>query len=155
MRTFLEKTKVHLAVSLHNPFAAERLEMMPVQNRYPIEEVVKELKMGFFAPATSVSNTSCSGNQRFRPACSSARPTAGGAEMPHQPDPLPRHPRRPDAKPGRDDLVRFRDADPPGDHDDDLRASRGEDIQAACGLLSTRERENEAGSGQRPTGNAK
>ena len=37
-----------------------------------------------------------------------------------------------------------------------IRASRGEDIQAACGLLSTREREKrEASSGQRPTGNAK
>ncbi len=55
MRTFLEKTKVHLAVSLHNPFAAERLEMMPVQNRYPIEEVVKELKKWDFSHQRRIS----------------------------------------------------------------------------------------------------
>jgi len=40
MRDFLEKSKCNLAVSLHTPFDDERKQLMPVQNIYPIKEVV-------------------------------------------------------------------------------------------------------------------
>ena len=36
---FIEKTEVHLAVSLHNPFAQERAEIMPIENTNPLSKV--------------------------------------------------------------------------------------------------------------------
>ena len=36
LRRFLDSTQVHLAVSLHNPFAEERAEIMPIERAYPI-----------------------------------------------------------------------------------------------------------------------
>ena len=44
LRRFLEESQCHLAVSLHNPFADERLDIMPVQKAYPIADVVALLK---------------------------------------------------------------------------------------------------------------
>ncbi|MFZ4706464.1 MAG: 23S rRNA (adenine(2503)-C(2))-methyltransferase RlmN [Bacteroidales bacterium] len=40
MSEFLEKSKCNLAVSLHTPFDNERKQLMPIQNVYPIKEVV-------------------------------------------------------------------------------------------------------------------
>ncbi len=40
MRNFLENSKCNLAVSLHSPFDEERRQLMPIQNIYPIKEVV-------------------------------------------------------------------------------------------------------------------
>lgn len=40
MVRFLEESKCHLAVSLHNPFATERQELMPMQKAYPIEQII-------------------------------------------------------------------------------------------------------------------
>lgn len=40
MRDFLENSKCNLAVSLHTPFDGERRQLMPIQNVYPIKEVV-------------------------------------------------------------------------------------------------------------------
>jgi 23S rRNA (adenine2503-C2)-methyltransferase len=40
MRDFLENSKCNLAVSLHTPFDEERRQLMPIQNVYPIKEVV-------------------------------------------------------------------------------------------------------------------
>jgi len=44
MKRFLEECQCHLAVSLHNPFADERLQMMPVQKAYPLNEVLALLR---------------------------------------------------------------------------------------------------------------
>lgn len=40
LKKFLDEQHCHLAVSLHNPFPAERLEMMPVQKAWPLEDVI-------------------------------------------------------------------------------------------------------------------
>lgn len=40
MKTFLEKSKCNLAVSLHSPFDEERRKLMPIQHVYPIKEVI-------------------------------------------------------------------------------------------------------------------
>jgi 23S rRNA (adenine2503-C2)-methyltransferase len=40
MSDFLENSKCNLAVSLHTPFDDERKQLMPIQNVYPIKEVV-------------------------------------------------------------------------------------------------------------------
>lgn len=44
IREFLEKSQCHLAVSLHNPYGDERAELMPVQKSYAISEIVRILQ---------------------------------------------------------------------------------------------------------------
>lgn len=46
---FMEKTQVHLAVSLHNPFDAERALLMPVQKAYPVSQVIRKLRQYDFS----------------------------------------------------------------------------------------------------------
>lgn len=52
---FLDTTKCHLAISIHNPFPDERLELMPVQNRYDITKIVEVLKNYDFSGQRRVS----------------------------------------------------------------------------------------------------
>lgn len=44
MREFMNKSNCHLAVSLHSPFEHERKHLMPVENVYPLNQVLEELK---------------------------------------------------------------------------------------------------------------
>ncbi|GHU85702.1 putative dual-specificity RNA methyltransferase RlmN [Bacteroidia bacterium] len=44
IETFMQGCECHLAISMHSPFDYERGKIMPVQNKYPIKDVVKELK---------------------------------------------------------------------------------------------------------------
>lgn len=43
MREILDKTKVHIAISVHSPFSSERRDLMPVEGAYPITEVMAML----------------------------------------------------------------------------------------------------------------
>ena len=139
MRRFLDETKVHLAVSLHNPIGSERVLMMPVQNRYPIEEVVSVLKKYDFSGQRRVSfeyivfrgyNDSPAHVNALSRLLSGLKCRIN----------LIRFHAIPDAPmEGVDDaaMVRFRDALNRKGIVTTIRASRGEDIRAACGLLST------------------
>ena len=40
MKAFLERSQAHLAISLHSPFDKERQELMPVQRKHPIREIL-------------------------------------------------------------------------------------------------------------------
>src|SRR5574344_409569 len=44
LKRFLDESECHVAVSLHNPFSKERLELMPMEKTYPIFGVVRLLK---------------------------------------------------------------------------------------------------------------
>jgi 23S rRNA (adenine2503-C2)-methyltransferase len=44
VRHFMDHSRCHLAVSLHHPDAGERKKLVPAENRYPVEEVIKLLK---------------------------------------------------------------------------------------------------------------
>ena len=44
LERFLKESECHLAVSLHNPFGAERQEIMPIEKRYHLTDVVAMLK---------------------------------------------------------------------------------------------------------------
>ena len=44
LERFLKESECHLAVSLHNPFGAEREEIMPIEKRYHLTDVVAMLK---------------------------------------------------------------------------------------------------------------
>ena len=44
MQTFLEGSKCNLAISLHSPFDEERRQLMPIQHVYPVKEVIATLE---------------------------------------------------------------------------------------------------------------
>jgi 23S rRNA (adenine2503-C2)-methyltransferase len=44
MIRFIEETECNLAISLHSPFNEERKKLMPVQRLHPIEEIIELLK---------------------------------------------------------------------------------------------------------------
>ena len=55
LKRYLDECKCHLAVSLHNPFAPERLSVMPVQGAWPIQEVINLIKQYDFTGQRRVS----------------------------------------------------------------------------------------------------
>ncbi|MEY1640250.1 23S rRNA (adenine(2503)-C(2))-methyltransferase RlmN [Tenuifilum osseticum] len=140
MNQFLEKSNCHLAISLHTPFDDERRMLMPIQNVYPIADVVDELKKYRFSDHHRVSfeyimfdglndtprhvkelvkllnGINCRINLiRFHPIPDSPLRTS------------------PDER-----IIQFRDSLTAKGIFTTIRASRGQDIQAACGLLSTK-----------------
>lgn len=55
LKKFLDETECHLAVSLHNPFSEERAEFMPVQKAFPAEEVIDLIRQYDFSGQRRVS----------------------------------------------------------------------------------------------------
>jgi 23S rRNA (adenine2503-C2)-methyltransferase len=49
LKRFLKESKVHLAVSLHSPYSAERLSLVPVEKAYPAIEILNLIKQYDFA----------------------------------------------------------------------------------------------------------
>lgn len=146
MITFIESSNCHLAISLHTPFEAERRMLMPVSHTYSAKQIVETLKQYDFGRQRRVSfeyivfhglndtqkhvnelarlldGIKCRINLiRFHPIPNT--PLAGTDET---------------------SLMAFKEALNKKGITTTIRASRGQDIDAACGLLSTRERLKEA-----------
>jgi 23S rRNA (adenine2503-C2)-methyltransferase len=141
MKEFLEKSSCHLAVSLHNPFDEERRSIMPIQNVYLIKDVVDEIRKFDFSGQRRVSfeYIMFDGiNDTPRHVKEMARLLNGLKCRVNliRFHPIPDTPLlgTPDEK-----LFEFRDALTAKGIFTTIRASRGQDIQAACGLLSTKE----------------
>ena len=138
LRKFLDEQRCHLAVSLHNPFPEERLEMMPVQKAWPLEDIVSLLRQYDFSGQRRVSfeYTMFSGwNDEKRHADALIR-LLGGLECRVN---LIRFHKIPDFPYESSHLVRMEDfRDRLNKHGIicTIRASRGEDILAACGMLA-------------------
>ncbi len=140
-RDFLKSSQCHLAISLHSPFDEERLMLLPIQKTNPISKVLAEVKKYDFSGQRRVSfeyimfdglndtplhfkelarllkGLECRVNLiRFHPIPNSSLKGS------------------PDEK-----IINFRDALTAKGVFTTIRASRGLDIQAACGLLSTLE----------------
>ncbi|MCD8185240.1 MAG: 23S rRNA (adenine(2503)-C(2))-methyltransferase RlmN [Rikenellaceae bacterium] len=140
LKRFLDETKVHLAVSLHNPFAEERLEWMPAQKAYPIGEVVAEIKKHDFSHQRRVSFEYIlfAGQNDSSRHLKALTRLIGGLKCRVN---LIRWHEIPGAEfPGSDEqaMIRFRDALTAKGIIATIRSSRGEDIDAACGMLSTK-----------------
>ncbi len=141
IREFLEKSRCHLAVSLHSPFEEERRRLMPVQRSNSVTEILEIIRKFDFNSQRRVSfeyilfkgmndtpghirelakilnGIKCRINIiRFHP--------IPGSEF-HSPD--------------NEATLNFREALNKKGILTTIRASRGVDIQAACGLLSTLE----------------
>ena len=139
LERFLEATQVHLAVSLHNPFPHERAEIMPVEKAWPIREVVEILRRYDFTHQRRVSfeyivmsglNDS---PRHIRELCR----LLDGIKCRINLIRFHKIPGSPYFSPDDAAMVRLRDTLTAKGIQTTIRASRGEDIQAACGLLST------------------
>jgi 23S rRNA (adenine2503-C2)-methyltransferase len=139
MQSFLDSTKCHLAVSLHSPFDEERQEMMPVQKAHPVKEVLDIIRSFEFGRQRRVSfeyivfkgmNDSPAHVKELARILNGIRCRIN----------LIRFHNIPDSEynsPDMAEMTRFRDALNAKGILATIRASRGEDINAACGLLST------------------
>ncbi len=139
LKRFLDESQVHLAVSLHNPFHDERQQIMPIEKPYPIAEVMKLLRQYDFTHQRRVSfeYIVMSGlNDTPRHVAELARLLNGVACRIN----LIRFHKIPDSpyfSPPQPQIEAFRDALIRKGIMTTIRRSRGEDIKAACGLLST------------------
>ena len=137
MKRFLEQSECHLAVSMHNPFAIERKEIMPAEKMLSITDIVALLKQYDWSHQRRVS---------FEYIC-----WAGQNDTPRHAKELLRLLK---GLPCRINLIRFHAgvdrAFPASDEKQmewfrdylidngittTIRKSRGEDILAACGML--------------------
>ncbi|MBN2486858.1 MAG: 23S rRNA (adenine(2503)-C(2))-methyltransferase RlmN [Bacteroidales bacterium] len=55
MKRFIEHSKCNLAISMHSPFDEERKKLMPVQKLYPIDEIIQLLKASNFEKQRRIS----------------------------------------------------------------------------------------------------
>ena len=55
LKRYLDECKCHLAVSLHDPFGPERLSVMPVQGAWPLQDVIDLIKQYDFSGQRRVS----------------------------------------------------------------------------------------------------
>ena len=143
LERFLEATQVHLAVSLHNPFPHERAEIMPVEKAWPIREVVEILRRYDFTHQRRLSfeyivmsglNDS---PRHIRELCR----LLDGIKCRINLIRFHKIPGSPYFSPDDRAMIAFRDALTAKGIHTTIRTSRGEDIQAACGLLSTAQNE--------------
>lgn len=143
LERFLEATQVHLAVSLHNPFPHERAEIMPIEKAWPTREVVEILRRYDFTHQRRVSfeyivmsglNDS---PRHIRELCR----LLDGIKCRINLIRFHKIPGSPYFSPDDRAMIAFRDALTAKGIHTTIRTSRGEDIQAACGLLSTAQNE--------------
>ena len=138
LERFLEATQVHLAVSLHNPYPLERAELMPVEKAWPIREVVEILRRYDFTHQRRVSfeyNVMSGQNDSPRHIRELCR-LLDGIKCRINLIRFHKIPGSPYFSPDDRAMIAFRDALTAKGIHTTIRTSRGEDIQAACGLLS-------------------
>ncbi len=141
MTKYLDNSECHLAVSLHTPFNEERRMLMPVQNNHPIEEVLKVIRSYDLGRQRRVSFEYI----MFKDLNDTPRHVKQLARILNgircRINLIRFHP-IPDAPYQTSDdntIEEFRNALNKRGIRTTLRVSRGQDIEAACGLLSTQE----------------
>ena len=137
---FLDESKAHLAISLHNPFHDERAEIMPIEKAYPIREVMDILRRYDFTSQRRVSfeyilmeglNDS---PRHIKELCR----LLDGVKCRINLIRFHKIPDSPYYSPSEEQMISFRNTLTAKGIQTTIRTSRGEDIQAACGLLSTK-----------------
>lgn len=140
MLEFLNRSEAHLAISLHTPFDEERRKLMPIQQVYPLKEVLKEIRSWDFGRQRRVSFEYI----LFRDYNDSAAHVNELSRILHgircrinliRFHPIPDTPLE---SPDESTLEAFRNKLNAKGITTTIRASRGQDIWAACGLLSTK-----------------
>ncbi len=140
MLEFLEKSQAHLAVSLHSPFDEDRRKLMPVQQVYPLQEVLNEIRSWDFGRQRRVSfeyilfkgfNDSAEHVNELSRILHGIRCRINLIRFHPIPD-------TPLESPDEKTILNFRERLTAKGITTTIRASRGQDIWAACGLLSTK-----------------
>lgn len=141
MKSFLENSECHLAISLHTPFDDERKKLMPVENIYPLKEVMSEIKkynwfrqrrISFeYIMFKDLNDTGRHVNELSR-LLSGVKCRVNLIRF----HPIPDTPLEGTADP---EIEGFKNKLNDKGITATIRKSRGEDILAACGLLSTKE----------------
>lgn len=145
MRRLLEQTKVHIAVSVHNAVPRERLAVMPVEKAWPVKDVVELLRGYDFAHQRRLSMEYIIWrgiNDDFRHADALAHLIKGTDARVN----LIRFHRIPGFEGAPSDIrtmEAFRDRLNDAGIIATIRASRGEDIMAACGMLAGSKNDSE------------
>lgn len=140
LKTFLDTQHCHLAVSLHNPFPDERLELMPVQKAWPLDDVLGLVRQYDFSGQRRVSfeYTMFAGyNDDKRHADAMIR-LLKGLECRVNLIRFHSIPDFPYECASDASMLRFRDRLNNNGILCTIRTSRGEDILAACGMLAGR-----------------
>jgi 23S rRNA (adenine2503-C2)-methyltransferase len=141
MKHFLEHSDCHLAISLHSPFHDERRKLMPIENVYPIEEVIKVLRNYHLGRQRRISFEYI----MFKGLNDTPKHVKGLSRLLNglrcrinliRFHPIPNTPLESSTE---EAIEQFREGLLKKGIRTTVRASRGQDIFAACGLLSTKE----------------
>ena len=141
LKRFLDDSQCHLAVSLHNPLPQERLAMMPVQKAFPLNEVLALLRKYNWSGQRRLSfeytmfcgeNDDLSHAQKLVEALKGLDCRVNLIRFHESPE-APFKTSMPTT------IKTFQDYLNRNGVICTLRASRGQDIDAACGLLAGRE----------------
>ncbi|WP_028974366.1 23S rRNA (adenine(2503)-C(2))-methyltransferase RlmN [Spirochaeta cellobiosiphila] len=142
MKQFLDDSKAHLAISIHSPFDDERRKLMPIQQVFPIKDVIKTLedydwrgqrRLSFEYIMFSGVNDSPDHAQELVKLLSRFKSRVNLIHFHPIPD-------SPLIGSSRDRMEKFQNILKDKGLMTTIRKSRGEDILAACGLLSTKEK---------------
>lgn len=140
LKALLDQTRVHIAISAHSPYAQERQALMPIERAHPLQQVMQLLKGYDFAHQRrlSLEYIMWQGlNDDLKHADALARLMRGTSARVN----LIRFHAIPDCdlRPtGMARMEAFRDHLNQAGITATIRASRGEDIMAACGMLAGR-----------------
>jgi 23S rRNA (adenine2503-C2)-methyltransferase len=146
LQRFLRESECHLAVSLHSPYAEERERLMPVEKAWPIEEVLALLHQYDFAHQRHLTFEYIIFDGLNDSPAHARKLIQLLRDLPCKVNLIRFH-----AIPNVDlhtsdaqSMERFRDILNHHGLTATIRASRGEDIFAACGMLSTLKGKTEA-----------
>ena len=141
MKTFLENSSCHLAVSLHSPFEEERQKLMPIENVYALPEVLKTIREFPMGKQRRISfeyivfknlNHSSKHVKELAKILNGIRCRINLLYFHPIPD-------TPLEAPSDEVMHQFKEALEAKGLTTTIRKSRGQDIYAACGMLSTKE----------------
>ena len=141
MKVFLEESKCHLAVSLHSPFEDERRKLMPIENVYSLPEVLntirefplgKQRRISFEYIVFKGLNHSPRHVKEMARILNGIRCRINLLYFHPIPD-------TPLEAPDEEIIREFKNALESKGLTTTIRKSRGQDIYAACGMLSTKE----------------
>ena len=139
LKRFLDESKCHLAMSLHNPISEERLEMMPIEQAAPAASVIEMLREYDWSKQRRLSfeyimfdgvNDSLHYARELTKLLEGLDCRINLIRF-HV---IPMSKLRPSTE---GNMIKFRDFLTAKGFICTIRASRGEDIFAACGMLST------------------
>jgi 23S rRNA (adenine2503-C2)-methyltransferase len=139
VKDFLSRSRCHLAVSLHSPFDEERRKLMPIQRTNTVKEVLDVIRNFDFNSQRRVSfeyilfkdlNDSPKHIKELARILNGIKCRINIIRFHSIPG-------SPFTSPGMEETIAFKEALNAKGILTTIRASRGVDIQAACGLLST------------------